>query len=448
MAIHPIEYRYGTEAMKDVWSEETRLHKLLSVESALARAESDAGLIPGGDAEAIAENIHKVTLSRVKEIEDEIQHDIMALVLAIAEQCGDAGRWVHFGATSSDILDTATALQIRDAIDIIRTKLYRLLDVILRQADVHKQTVCAGRTHGQIGIPTTYGLRFAIWACEIDRHIERLDQLSPRIAVGKIGGAVGTQAAFGEKGIAIQKKTMDYLDLGQVEVANQIIQRDRHAEFVIWMANTVTTLDKICTTIRNLQRSEIAEIEEGFGKRQVGSSTMPHKRNPIKSEQVCGLARIVRAMVEPELLNNTLWDERDLTNSSCERIVFPEACILTDHLINLTTKIISDLKFYPENIQRNLELLGGLNMAESVMIALAKQIGRQEAHNIIRECSMEAHESGRNLKDILMDREDVTAYLGVDEIEAAMDPYNYIGTAVEQVDAVVERLRKRVRDGV
>jgi len=242
MAVHPIEYRYGTEEMKQVWSEDTRLEKLLSVESALARAEADAGLIPAADAGVIAENIHAVSLDRVNEIEDEIHHDVMALVLAIAEQCGDAGKWVHFGATSSDILDTATALQMRDAIDILREKLCRLLDLLVRQADAHKETVCAGRTHGQIGIPTTYGLRFAIWSCEIDRHITRLDELTPRIVVGKIGGAVGTQASFGKNGIEIQKKTMEYLGIGSVEVANQIVQRDRHAEFVMWMAITVTTI--------------------------------------------------------------------------------------------------------------------------------------------------------------------------------------------------------------
>jgi adenylosuccinate lyase len=399
MAIHPIEYRYGTDEMKAVWSEETRLEKLLSVESALARAEADAGLFPAGDARVIAEKVGAVTLARVNEIEDEIQHDVMALVLAIAEQCGDAGRWVHFGATSNDILDTATALQFRDAISILEEKLNRLLDVLVGQADAHKHTVCAGRTHGQIGVPTTYGMRFSLWASEIDRHIERLDQLSQRIVVGKIGGAVGTQASFGEAGIAIQQKTMEYLGIGSVEIANQIVQRDRHAEFVMWMANT-----------------EIAEISEGFGKKQVGSSTMPHKRNPIKSEQVCGLARIVRAMVEPELMNNTLWDERDLTNSSCERVVFPEASVLTDHLINLTTRIITNLRFYPENIKRNLDLLNGLNMAESVMIRLAEHTGRQEAHSIVRECSIAAHEGGRHLLDVLLEREDVTAHLDADEI--------------------------------
>jgi len=446
MAIHPIEYRYGTAEMKAVWSEDARLRKLLSVESALARAEADVGLIPAEDAATIAENVHSVTKERVTEIEDEIHHDVMALVLAIAEQCGSAGRWVHFGATSNDILDTATALQMRDAMGVIETKLYRLLGTLVRQAEAHRETVCAGRTHGQIGIPTTYGLRFAIWACEIDRHIERLDQLRPRVVVGKIGGAVGTQASFGENGIAVQKKTMEYLGIGSVEVANQIVQRDRHSEFVMWMANTVTTLDKICVAVRNLQRSEIAEVAEGFAKKQVGSSTMPHKRNPIKSEQVCGLARIVRAMVEPELLNNTLWDERDLTNSSCERIVFPEACVLTDHLINLTTKVIDGLEFYPDHIKRNLGLLKGLNMAESVMIALAEHIGRQDAHEIVRDASIAAREGGMSLMDVLLAREDVTAHLGADEIKAAMDPHRYIGTAVEQVDLVVARLRRRVAD--
>ena len=318
MAIHPIEYRYGTDEMKHVWSEANRLEKIMHVEAALARAEADIGLIPPEAADIIEKSIGAVKLERVNEIEDEIHHDMMAVVIAISEQCtGDAGKWVHFGATSNDMLDTATALQFREAVSILEEKMHRLLDVLLAQASENKKLVCAGRTHGQIGVPTTYGLRFAIWASEVARHIERLEQLRPRLLVGQMTGAVGTQAAFGKDGMEIQKRSMDYLGIGSVDVSNQIIQRDRHAEFVMWMASTVTTLDKIGTEIRSLQRSEIAEVEESFRKKQVGSSTMPHKRNPIKSEQICGLARIVRAMVEPELLNNTLWDERDLTNSSC-----------------------------------------------------------------------------------------------------------------------------------
>ncbi len=443
MAIHPIEYRYGTEEMKFVWSEANRLEKIMTVEAALAKAEADIGLIPKEAADIIEASIGTVELERVNEIENEIHHDMMAVVLAISEKCEeDAGKWVHFGATSNDMLDTATGLQLKEAVKIIEDRMQKLLDVLLVQADEHKHLVCAGRTHGQIGVPTTYGLRFAIWASEVERHIERLEQLKPRLLVGQMSGAVGTQAAFGKDGIEVQKRVMEYLEIGSVDVSNQIIQRDRHAEFVMWMANTVTTLDKIAVEIRSLQRSEIAEVEESFRKKQVGSSTMPHKRNPIKSEQICGLARIVRAMVEPELLNNTLWDERDLTNSSCERIVFPEACVLTDHIIKLGIGVIENLRFYPENIRRNLGLLRGLNMGEAVMIELAKRgVGRQEAHELVRSSAMEAHESGKHFKEVLMANPDVANYLSEDDIVNLVDPDRYIGTAVEQVEMLVEKLK-------
>ncbi|HEY9245595.1 MAG TPA: adenylosuccinate lyase [Candidatus Methanoperedens sp.] len=446
MAIHPIEYRYGHPEMKAVWSEENRLRKMLSVEAALAKAEVQAGYIPGGVDEQIQQGAGKVDLRRVKEIENEISHDVMAVVLAISEQSGDAGKWVHFGATSNDILDTATALQIKDAILILRKEAVKLLGILLDMAESHKNTVCSGRTHGQIGVPTTYGMRFAIWASEIDRHVERLDQLMPRATAGKMSGAVGTQAAFGKMGIKIQQRTMEILGIEAADVSNQIIQRDRHAEFVMWMANISTTLDKICIEIRSLARSEIAEVEESFGRKQVGSSTMPHKRNPIKSEQVCGLARIVRAMVEPALLNNTLWDERDLTNSSSERVVFPESCILADHILRLTSGIIKNLRFYPENIRKNLDLLSGLNMGEAIMIELSKKgVGRQEAHEIVRQCAMLARETGIHMKDALTRNEIISKYMSEDEIKRTMEPDNYIGTAVEQVESLVEKLKvKRI----
>ena len=444
MAIHPIEYRYGHAEMKSIWNEETRLSKMLCVEVALAKAQAHLNYIPKGADEKITKGAKNVKLDRVKAIEDEIHHDVMAVVLALAEQSDDAGKWIHFGATSNDILDTATALQIKDAILILRKETAKLRLVLIETAIQHKNTVCAGRTHGQIGVPTTYGLRFAIWASEIDRHIERLDQLTSRATVGKMSGAVGTQAAFGKKGIEIQKHTMELLGIEAADVSNQIIQRDRHAEFVMWMANTVTTLDKICIEIRSLARSEIAEVEESFGKKQVGSSTMPHKRNPIKSEQVCGLARIVRAMVEPELLNNTLWDERDLTNSSCERIIFPESCVLTDHVIRLTSTIIQNLRFYPDNIRKNMNLLNGLNMGEAIMIDLSKKgVGRQEAHEIVRQCAMSARESCIHMKDALIRNETVSKYLSEGEIIQLMDPDNYIGTAVEQVESLGAKLKKR-----
>ncbi|HQC13284.1 MAG TPA: adenylosuccinate lyase, partial [Methanoregulaceae archaeon] len=391
MAIHPIEYRYGNPEMKQIWSEENRFRAVIRAEVALARAESENGMIPKAAADEIAAKAEAASLARAKEIETEISHDMMAIIKALSEVCGDSGRWVHYGATSNDILDTATGLQLKESLAIFEGRLGKLLAVLLKRADETKTLVCAGRTHGQIGVPTTYGLRFAIWASEVSRHITRLHELTPRVAVGQMSGAVGTQAALGPKGIAVQALMMEYLGLSPVDVSNQVISRDRYAEYFMFLANLATTLDKIGIEIRSLQRTEIGEVEEAFGEKQVGSSTMPHKRNPIKSEQVCGLARIVRAAVIPALENNTLWDERDLTNSSPERILFPEATILADHILRLMTDVLENLYLNREQIRRNLDLLHGINMAESVMIELTKRgMGRQSAHELIRTSSMEA----------------------------------------------------------
>jgi adenylosuccinate lyase len=279
----------------------------------------------------------------------------------------------HYGATSNDILDTATGVQLKDALTLIEEKLLDLLKILLDRANETKTLACAGRTHGQIGIPTTYGLRFAIWASEIARHIQRVRELRPRVIVGQLTGAMGTQAALGDKGIEVQKSMMKLLNLVPVDVSNQLVQRDRYAEYFMVCANIATTLDKIAIELRTLQRTEIGEVEESFGKMQVGSSTMPHKRNPVKSEQVSGLARIVRASIEPALENNTLWDERDLTNSSSERVLFPETSILLDHILSVMIHVITGLVIHKKNIRRNLELLNGTNMAEAVMVELTKR---------------------------------------------------------------------------
>lgn len=444
MAIHPIEYRYGTTEMRDVWSEERRFFAIVASEVALARAEAAVGVIPAGAADAIAAGAQSASLARAKAIEEEIRHDMMAIVKAIAEECGEAGRYVHLGATSNDMLDTATGLQLRDALALLETKLRGLLGVLLRRATETKSLVAAGRTHGQIGVPTTYGLRFAIWAAEIGRHLDRLVELRPRVEVGQLTGAVGTQAALGPNAPEIQARMMDLLDLGPVEVSNQVIQRDRYAEYFFFLANVATTLDKIAIEIRTLQRTEIAEVEEAFGARQVGSSTMPHKRNPIRSEQVSGLARIVRACVEPALQNNTLWDERDLTNSSCERVIFPEASILCDHLLHLMTSVLDGLVLHEDRIHANLHLLQDVNMAESVMIALTNRgMDRQEAHELIRITSMAARESCRPLADLLADQGAVRALIEPGELGRLLDPEAYTGTAVAQVERLVESLRSR-----
>lgn len=442
MAVHPIEERYGTAEMRAVWTEENRFSCIVAAEVALAQAEAAQGMIPASAADTIAQNAGRASLARAKEIESEISHDMMAIVRAISEVCGDDGRWVHYGATSNDILDTATGLQLRQALDLIDEKLRQLLKVLLRRADETKTLVAIGRTHGQHGVPTTFGLRFAIWASEIGRHIERLQQMRPRVVVGQMTGAVGTQAALGPKGIEVQAAMMAKLGIGAVDVSNQVISRDRYAEYFMFCASVATTLDKIGIEMRSLQRTEIGEVEEAFGSQQVGSSTMPHKRNPIKSEQVCGLARIIRSAVGPALANNTLWDERDLTNSSCERVLFPEASILTDHCLRLMATVIEGLVINRAAIRKNLALLQGINMAESVMIELTRKgMNRQDAHEHVRLASMQALAENRPLAMVLAADSVVMRYCSKQDLEGLLSPDTYIGTAIEQVDRVIGKLR-------
>jgi adenylosuccinate lyase len=440
MAIHPIDYRYGTPEMRAVWSEENRFRAIVTAEVALAQAEAALGMIPASDAASIVSCAAGASLERAKEIEAEIHHDMMAIVKAVSEVCGDAGRWIHYGATSNDILDTATALQLRESLALIEEKLGRLLCVLLTRSAETKTLVCAGRTHGQIGVPTTYGLRFAIWASEVARHIERLRQLRPRVVIGQLTGAVGTQAALGTKGMEIQATMMEFLGIDAVDVSNQLVSRDRYAEYFMFLAGVATTLDKIGLEIRLMQRSEIGELEEAFGAKQVGSSTMPHKRNPIKSEQVCGLARIVRSAVEPALQNNVLWDERDLTNSSPERVIFPEASVLADHILSVMIGVLEGLHFNRENIRRNLSMLRGVNLAESVMIELTRRgMNRQEAHEVMRTASMQALAEGRNLSEVLGERPEVVSFVTREELDDLLDPDAYIGTAVRQVERLIDK---------
>ena len=371
---------------------------------------------------------------------------MMAIVKAISEVCGDSGRWVHYGATSNDILDTATGLQLGQAFDLIETETSEAPWGAAPPVGREQEPGVHGRTHGQHGVPTTYGLRFAIWASEIGRHIERLEQMRPRVVVGQMTGAVGTQAALGSKAMEVQAAMMRNLGISSVDVSNQVISRDRYAEYFMFLANVATTLDKIGIEIRTLQRTEIGEVEEAFGAKQVGSSTMPHKRNPIKSEQVCGLARIIRSAVEPALLNNTLWDERDLTNSSCERVLFPEASILTDHCLRLMTVVLEGLVINNAAIRRNLAFLHGINMAESVMIELTKRgMNRQDAHEHVRMSSMQALAEGRPLADVLGADSEVTRFCSPSDIAGLLLPDAYTGTSVAQVERVREKLLPRSR---
>lgn len=441
MTIHPMESRYGRDAVRSIFDEKRKLELMLDVEAALARAHAKVGNIPEKDATAISNAKKGVKIDRVKAIEAEINHDVMAMVKAMAELSGDSGSYVHLGATSNDITDTALALQLKDFVEFLSEDLVNLKKVLLDLVKKHKATVCIGRTHAQHSIPTTYGLKFAIFASEVQRHIDRLEETKPRILVGKMSGAVGTQASFGKKGIEIQELVMKDLGLKAAMVSNQVIQRDRHAEFLLLLALIAESMNKIATEIRNLQRTEIAEVSEGFGKKQVGSSTMPHKRNPILAERICGLSRVIRADAMASLDNIPLWHERDLTNSSCERIIIPEACVLTDYILNLSINLLKNLVFDKEQIEKNLNLSQGRIMAESLMMKLVeKGVGRQDAHEILRKDAMKSHGSGIPFKDVLLNDKKVTEHLSEKEIDSALDPKSYIGTAKEQVEIVLKEL--------
>ena len=442
MQIHPIDFRYGTPEMKTVWSEENRFCCVVSAETALVSALASCGIIPEADANAISSHAHEATLARAKEIEAEIGHDLMGMVKALSEVCGEAGRYVHFGATSSDILDTATGLQLKQALDILDAKLEGFLAVLLNRAEETKHLVCIARTHGQHALPMTYGLRFAVWAEEIARHRLRISEIRPRAAVGKLTGAVGTLASLGKDGLRVQAEMMRRLGLSDAGLTTQVIARDRYAEYIFLLANIASTLEKIAVAVRSLQRTEIGEVSEPFGKNQVGSSTMPHKRNPVKCEQVCGLSRIIRGMVEPALLNNTLWDERDLTNSASERITFPEASVLTDHCLKVMTAVISGLEIHEDAVKRNLDLLQGVNLAESVMLELTRRgMPRQDAHEIIRRASLQALDERRPLAEILSAVPGVAELLPAEEIAGFFTAESYLGLSVEQTESLIQRLR-------
>jgi adenylosuccinate lyase len=435
--------RYGTPEMKKIFEEETRVQKMLDVEAALAWAHAEVGDIPRKDAEKIASVclLERVELRRIKEIEREIKHDIASLVRALAEACGTSGAYVHLGATSYDIVDTATALQLKDALQLIDARLCELEKVLMEKASKYKNTLMVGRTHGQHALPITLGFKFAVWTREVSRHIERLRQCQQRVVVGKMSGAVGTQAGLGANADRIQKLVMKRLGIEPADISTQIVQRDRYAEMVCVLAGIASSLENFATEIRELQRPEIGELSEYFeGEKQVGSSTMPHKRNPETCERICGLARIARSLVAPSLEDVTTWHERDLTQSSAERFIFPEICILTDYLLFLMSNVIGNLCVYEQRMQANIGLTQGRLMSEAVMMTLAqKGMNRQEAHELMRKLTLKSEHEGRPFKEVLQEDKIVTKRLNKKEIEKALNPKNYLGTTVSQIDSVVKK---------
>jgi adenylosuccinate lyase len=446
MPILPIDTgRYGTPEMRKIFEEENRVQKLLDVEAALTWARAEVGDIPRKDAEKIGEmaSLKHVKLSRVKEIEREIKHDVASLVRALSEVCGSSGGYVHLGATSYDIVDTANALQLKDALKLIVGRLDEFEEVLMEKAAKYKNTVMVGRTHGQHALPITLGFKFSVWMREVSRHLERLGQCKERVLVGKMSGAVGTQAGLGEHAMRIQELVMQKLSIKAADISTQIVQRDRHAELACVLALIASSLENFATEIRELQRPEIGELFEYFEvEAQVGSSTMPQKRNPELCERVCGLARIVRSLVIPALEDITTWHERDLTQSSTERFLLPETCILTDYLLFLMTYVVRSLRVDEKRMLQNIDLTQGRLMSEAVMITLSKKgMNRQVAHELLRKLTIRSELEGQSFRQALLESKAIAKKLTKKEIIEALNPCNYLGTAGKQVELMVEKTK-------
>tara|TARA_B100000959_G_C14939779_1_gene607288 strand:- start:475 stop:1704 length:1230 start_codon:yes stop_codon:yes gene_type:complete len=376
-----------------------------------------------------------VTADRVDEIEAETKHDIMALTKAMAEVAGEAGWCIHLGATSNDIVDSAVAIQIKDSIALQRKAMHSIILTMCEISEREIDTVMLGRTHGQAAVPITFGLKVAVWVDEFKRHMQRLDEMTDRCTTGKFLGAVGTGAAQGSRALELQELVLSNLGLSAPVATTQVVGRDRYIEWVGWMANVATSIEKIMQEIRNLQRTEINEVAEEFdAEKQVGSSTMAHKRNPITAENACGLARIVRSMVIPSYENALLWHERDLANSSSERFTLSHSMILLDDICSKADKVLSRMVVNQEAMQENIGLQNGLIMAEKVMLELVeKGMPRDEAHEALRVASMQTIENGTNLEEVCKGMEAILGMMSNEEIGECFDPKSHLGASREIV---------------
>lgn len=420
--------------MGNLWTDDYKLQTWLQVEIAVCEAQAELGYIP---AEAVAEIKAKAKFDRdrVLEIEQEVRHDVIAFLTNVNEYVGDAGRYIHLGMTSSDMLDTALALQLVVSLDLIQARLEDLIQAIRYQAQQHRDTVMIGRSHGIHAEPITFGFKLAGWLAEVQRHRERLCQLQTRIAVGKISGAVGTYANLDPR---IEALTCQKLGLQPDPASTQVVSRDRHAEYVQALALLAASIERFAVEIRNLQRTDVLEVEEFFAKGQKGSSAMPHKRNPIKSERLTGMARIIRGHAIAALENVALWHERDISHSSVERVMFPDACILTHFMLVETTGLIKNLLVYPDNMARNLNRYGGVVFSQRVLLALVdKGLSREEAYRVVQSCAHTAwNVEGGDFQGLIRADDTVTAHLSAAELDDCFDPQYHL----RNLDTVYQRL--------
>ena len=425
--------RYTLPEMGRIWSEENKFRTWLKVEIEVCRAYCRRGEIPEEDLRNIEEKAN-FDVERIKEIEKDVRHDVIAFLTNVAEYVGPSSRFIHKGMTSSDLLDTALSLRLVEASKLIQARLVELLRVVERKSLEYKNLIMMGRTHGVHAEPITFGLKFLIWHDEIERHLQRFELAVEQIRYGKISGAVGTYAHLNPE---IERWVCEKLGLKPCPVSNQIIQRDRHCFYLSTLAILASSLDKFCTEIRALQRTEILELEEGFSRGQKGSSAMPHKKNPITCERICGLARLVRANLVAALENINLWGERDISHSSCERVILPDSTILIDYLLTKFTEIIQNLRVYPENMKRNLKLSRGLFFSQRIMLKLVeKGATREDAYIWVQRNAMRCWEEKVDFKNLIKTDPDIKNYLTQREIDDLFDIKYY----TRYVDEIIQRI--------
>lgn len=424
--------RYSLPQMKKVWSEANKFDKWLQVEIAACEAWAELGRIPKKAMSKI--RTARYSLARVTEILKTTHHDMTAFVNAVSENLGEESRFIHLGLTSSDVMDTALSLQLKEAAQILAKDIAELIAVLENKALEHKKTIMIGRTHGVHAEPITFGLKLALWSQEMRRNADRLKEAERLISVGKISGAVGTYATVPPE---IEKIACDKLSIIPDPISSQIVQRDRHAHFVTTLALIASSLEKFATEIRHLQRTEVLETEEPFAAGQTGSSAMPHKRNPELCERVCGLARLIRGHALTSLENIALWHERDISHSSNERIILPDSCLALDYILNLFTSVMKDLQVHTENMHKNLELTQGLVFSQRVLIALIdKGLARQKAYELVQRNAMKAWTKKTSFRNLLQSDAEVMTKLSKAEMVALFD-YNFF---LKYVDTIFKRL--------
>ncbi len=451
MPILPIDSgRYGSKEMRDIFSDEKRLQYQLDFEAAVAKVQAGIGMIPADAAKEIDQACKsgRVTLARVSELEAISEHDTAAIVEAVSEQVPEAAKpWVHYGLTSNDVVDTSTCMQMRDAFSIIESKVAKMATILASRAVEYRDLPAVGRTHGQHASIISFGLKFSVWAAEMALHLERIEQGKKRFLLCKTRGVVGTGSLMGNRALEVEELVAKDLGLHPVESATQVVPRERYSEMQFLMALIGSTLDKIAIEIRNLQRTEIGEVAEPFRKGQMGSSAVPVKRNPIKSERISSLAKMLKSLVGVSMDNIPLWHERDLSNSANERFTLPMAAILLDEMLNSMTKVASDLKVNKDRITANLDMTRGQIYAEFVLEALVKKgVARFEAYRDIQRVAFAALETGEHFLDATLKDENIGKHLSEQEVSAIFKAENHLAASAKIVDNVAGMVKKATRN--